>query len=227
MRLHRWTIVKLVYNLSSAKRLTAPLPKLAQFGVFGMHYLAGAFSSACRPFQAVVTGAPAAAEAPSAAAPTPAAAAEAPPPTSATAAAPTSANGTDAATAPQPPQVRESGPVTPAAAFAALEDEELLSRYELGAIIGRGGYSVVWRGTELASGGSDGGDDDDEDDGDEDDDDDGGGGALQEKMQSLEATMQEARGHVAPPQAEAPLLADATATTLSLETLMRQAEEQP
>ena len=183
-----------------------------------MHYLAGAFSSACRPFQAVVTGAPAAAEAPSAAAPTPAVAAEAPPPTSATAAAPTSANGTDDATAPQPPQVRESGPVTPAAAFAALEDEELLSRYELGAIIGRGGYSVVWRGTELASGSSDG---------DDDDDDDGGGGALQEKMQSLEATMQEARGHVAPPQAEAQLLADATATTLTLETLMRQAEEQP
>ena len=134
-----------------------------------MHYLAGAFSSACRPFQAVVTGAPAAAEAPSAAAPTPAVAAEAPPPTSATAAAPTSANGTDDATAPQPPQVRESGPVTPAAAFAALEDEELLSRYELGAIIGRGGYSVVWRGTELASGSSDGDDDDDDDGG-------GGGG---------------------------------------------------
>ena len=55
-------------------------------------------------------------------------------------------------------------------------------------------------------------------------------GALQEKMQSLQATMQEARDHEVPPQTNvpllgAPLLADTTAT-VALENLMVQAEEQ-
>ena len=107
-----------------------------------MHYLAGAFHSACRPFQALVTGAPAAAEAPPAVVPTPNVA-EAPP-----SAAPTSATVTDVETTQQPPELPERGPVTTS---ESLDDEVLLSRYELDTVIGRGGYSVVWRGTERAS----------------------------------------------------------------------------
>ena len=109
-----------------------------------MHYLAGAFHSACRPLQALVAGAPAADEQPPAAAPTPAAA-EAP-----RLVVPTV---TDAGT-PQPPEVPERSPVT---TTESLDDDVLLSRYELDTIIGRGGYSVVWRGTERASGGGGGG----------------------------------------------------------------------
>ena len=50
-------------------------------------------------------------------------------------------------------------------------------------------------------------------------------GALQEKMQSLQATMQEARDQVAQPQMDVPLL-EATPSTAALENLMLQAEEQ-
>ena len=49
--------------------------------------------------------------------------------------------------------------------------------------------------------------------------------ALQQKMQSLQATMQEARDHIVPPQKNVPLLEDTTAT-VALENLMLQAEEQ-
>ena len=49
--------------------------------------------------------------------------------------------------------------------------------------------------------------------------------ALQEKMQSLQATMQEARDQVAQPQTDVPLL-EATTPTAALENLMLQAEEQ-
>ena len=105
-----------------------------------MHYLAGAFQSACRPLHALISGDSEAGDAPPAALPKPAAA-EAPP-----TAAPT-ASVTD------PAEVPERDPV---ASTALLDDEVLLSRYELHSIIGRGGYSVVWRGTKRASG-SDGG----------------------------------------------------------------------
>ena len=106
-----------------------------------MHYLAGAFQSACRPLHALISGDSEAGDAPPAALPKPAAA-EAPP-----TAAPTTSSVTD------PAEVPERDPV---ASTALLDDEVLLSRYELHSIIGRGGYSVVWRGTKRASG-SDGG----------------------------------------------------------------------
>ena len=49
--------------------------------------------------------------------------------------------------------------------------------------------------------------------------------ALQEKMQSLQATMQEARDQVAQPHTDVPML-EATTPTAALENLMLQAEEQ-
>ena len=107
-----------------------------------MHYLAGAFQSACRPLQALITGDSEAGGAPPAALPKPAAA-EAPP-----TAAPTASSVTD------PAEVPERDPIT---TTEFLDDEVLLSRYELDSIIGRGGYSVVWRGTKRASSGGTGG----------------------------------------------------------------------
>ena len=95
-----------------------------------MHYLAGAFTAWLS-------------------APPPPDVPEAPP-----SAAPSSTTVTDVETTQQPPELPERGPVT---TTESLDDEVLLSRYELDTIIGRGGYSVVWRGTEKASGTGGGG----------------------------------------------------------------------
>lgn len=94
-----------------------------------MHHVAGALHSVWRPLQSLIMGAPAKAPPPAAAASTPAQAAA-------------------AAAVHPPPELSESSSGT----ADSLDDEVLLTRYELDRIIGRGGYSVVWRGTERASG---------------------------------------------------------------------------
>ena len=72
----------------------------------------------------------------------------APPPPDVPEAPPSAAPSSTTVTDVQPPELPERGPVT---TTESLDDEVLLSRYELDTVIGRGGYSVVWRGTERAS----------------------------------------------------------------------------